>query len=165
MKDRIAWLRRVVTHPYTSLLGRVVLGVVFVYASWYKLLSPEEFARSILNYRVLPTETVNLPAIILPWIELICGLLLLVGLFTAGSSLVVAGMLSLFLGALGLALVRGIDISCGCFSPKGITPLTWGLLLRDGVLLALAVQIICSPRSVLSLDSLRLRRRSASSQQ
>lgn len=165
MNDRIVWLRRIVTHSHLSLIGRVVLGVAFVYASWYKLLRPEEFAQAILNYRVLPPETVNLPAIILPWLELICGLLLLAGLFTAGSSLLVAGMLTLFLGALGSALFRGIDISCGCFSPRGVTPLSWGLLLRDGLLLALAVQLVCSPRSVLSFDNLRFRRQCGPSQQ
>lgn len=165
MKNRITWLRIVLTHPYTSLLTRVVLGVVFVYASGHKLLRPEEFARAILNYRVLPPEFVNLPAIILPWLELVCGLFLLLGLCTAGSSVLVAGMLTLFLGALGSALVRGIDISCGCFSSQEITPLTWVTLIRDAVLLALALQLVYTPQSVLSLDNLRLRRPSLSSQQ
>jgi putative oxidoreductase len=165
MNVRSGWLKTLATHPYTSLIGRMVLGGVFVYASWYKLVSPEEFARSILNYRILPPVTVNLFAIILPWLELICGLLLLVGLFTGGSSLLVAGMLTVFLVALSAALIRGIDISCGCFSSKGATPLTWGLLVRDGILLALAVQIACCRRAVLSLDNLRSRRRSDLPQQ
>ena len=88
-----------VTQPLT-IVARLVLGVIFIYAGWNKIGDPAGFAKAVQNYRLLPLEMVNLFAIVVPWIELVCGLLLIVGLFTAGSSLVVTLLLLSFMIAL-----------------------------------------------------------------
>ena len=152
MEQKRALLKQVITHPYTALAFRVGLGAIFVYASWHKIMEPEKFARSIINYRMLPTESVNLLAIILPWMELVCGLLLILGLFTGGGVLVVALMISIFSVAIGSALVRGIDISCGCFSSVGGHKVNILLLLRDLLLFACALQVLFCDRRTASLD-------------
>ena len=59
---------------------------------------------------------VNLIAIILPWIELTCGLLLILGLLTKGSVFIIDSLLFIFILALGFNLYRGFDISCGWFT-------------------------------------------------
>jgi putative oxidoreductase len=149
-----ASFKRIIAHPYTALILRVVLGAIFIYASWHKILAPEEFARSIVNYRILPGESVNLLAIVLPWIELVCGLLLVLGLFTGGSILLVAFMMTVFLVAIGSALVRGIDISCGCFASDGADRVNILFLIRDIVLFACALQVFLFDRRTASLDKL-----------
>ncbi len=98
------------------LLLRVFTGIVFILASWDKLLDPMSFARVIHNYQIVPSFMVNLVAIILPWMELICGLLLISGLLIKGSVFIIDSLLFIFILALGFNLYRGLDISCGCFT-------------------------------------------------
>lgn len=108
-------LRRVVSNRYFILGLRLVLGGVFIYASVYKIAEPADFAKSIYNYRMMPEATVNLMAIVLPWMELVCGVLIIVGPLMRGSALLIGLMLLVFVVAIGTALLRGLDISCGCF--------------------------------------------------
>ena len=98
------------------LLLRVFMGLIFIWASWDKLLDPVAFARVVHNYQIIPSSMVNLVAIILPWIELTCGLLLILGLLTKGSVFIIDSLLFIFILALGFNLYRGFDISCGCFT-------------------------------------------------
>ncbi len=98
------------------LLVRTGLGIVFLWASWDKIGHPGEFASIIDNYRILPTAAVNLTALVLPWIEFICGLLLLSGRLVPGAVLTIDLLLFIFILATGFNLYRGLDINCGCFS-------------------------------------------------
>jgi uncharacterized membrane protein YphA (DoxX/SURF4 family) len=98
------------------LLLRVFMGLIFIWASWDKLLDSVAFARVVHNYQIIPSSMVNLVAIILPWIELTCGLLLVLGLLTKGSVFIIDSLLFIFILALGFNLYRGLDIICGCFT-------------------------------------------------
>lgn len=147
-------IKKIITHPYTALFCRLVLGIVFIYASVDKILHPEAFARSVQNYRILPVESINLFAIILPWVEVVCGVLLLLGLFTGGTILLMTLLILVFLIALSSVVIRGIDISCGCFSSNGNERITFLYVLRDLILFALAFQALLYDRRVLSLDNL-----------
>jgi hypothetical protein len=91
-------------------------GAVFIYASVDKILHPAAFADAVYNYLILPDFLLNLTAIILPWLELILGLFLIIGLFREGSVLIVTVLLVVFSGAMIFNLARGLDIHCGCFS-------------------------------------------------
>lgn len=108
-------LNKVLSNKYLLLGLRLVLGGVFIYASVYKIAEPEDFARSIYNYRMLPEETINLMAIIMPWLELICGTFIIIGSLVRGSAMLIGLMLLVFIIAISAALARGLDISCGCF--------------------------------------------------
>ena len=130
------------TSPYTvphiaCLLVRTGLGIVFIWASWDKIGHPGEFASIIDNYRILPAATVNLTALVLPWIEFICGLLLLSGRLVPGAALTIDLLLLIFILATGFNLYRGVDVNCGCFSVSpdagGETALN---LVRNSLLLA-----------------------------
>ena len=119
------------------LLVRTGLGIVFIWASWDKIGHPGEFASIIDNYRILPAATVNLTALVLPWIEFICGLLLLSGRLVPGAALTIDLLLLIFILATGFNLYRGVDVNCGCFSVSpdagGETALN---LVRNSLLLA-----------------------------
>ncbi len=104
---------------HLMLLARILIGGLFIYASAHKILNPADFAVSIRNYMILPLGWTNIVAITLPWIELGAGILLLVGVLTRPSALLITSMLLVFLLAMVNAYWMGLDIECGCFSSPG----------------------------------------------
>ena len=64
-----------------NFIFRVILGIIFIYASYDKILDPSGFSRNIHNFHVTPIAVENLAALIIPWIELIIGVFLIFGLF------------------------------------------------------------------------------------
>jgi uncharacterized membrane protein YphA (DoxX/SURF4 family) len=136
--DKIG-LRSWLTHPITGLVARIVLGCVFVYASLDKIKHPEVFAEAVYNYQLSPGVAVNLVALWLPWLELLSGGLLVLGVWVRGSSLILSGLMVVFLTALGINLARGLDIHCGCFTTQGSGPMTILTLFRDSLFLVLAL--------------------------
>jgi len=141
-----ARLRAVLGHPALGACCRILIGGIFIYTAWPKLLRPDEFARLVYGYRMLHPDLVNLAGITLPWIELVAGLFLVIGIVPRSSALVLAGLLGLFIVAGFLALVRGLDISCGCFFPfMGDHKLDVSLLVRDVILILIALQAVVWP--------------------
>ena len=104
------------TLKYISLIIRIILGIVFIWASFDKLLHPKDFAEVIHNYKIFPLQMVNLSAIVLPWIEFVCGIFLISGFLYRGSAFIISALLIIFMGVLGHALYKGLDIRCGCFT-------------------------------------------------
>lgn len=120
------------------LVCRIVPGAVFLFAAIGKINNPAAFADAVDNYRILPYIFVTLLAIVLPWMEAISGVLLLLGKRLAGSSLIVIALNLVFIAAIASAIIRGLDIDCGCFS-VGAAKAGYARLLEDLVLLAMAV--------------------------
>ena len=98
------------------LLSRLILGAVFIYASLDKIMNPDDFAKAIGNYHVLPFGLENLLALVLPWVELLTGLCLIIGVMVDGATVLIILMNIVFIFAISQALARGISIECGCFS-------------------------------------------------
>jgi uncharacterized membrane protein YphA (DoxX/SURF4 family) len=127
-----------------TLLLRIALGGIFVYAAWVKLFQFNDgrlhlipwqlFAMAIDSYQLLPQSGVELAAKTLPWLELAIGLLLIAGRWVRLASLVTSGLLIVFFSLMLRAYVKGQEISCGCFGPGEI--ISWKTLLRDGSMLA-----------------------------
>jgi uncharacterized membrane protein YphA (DoxX/SURF4 family) len=132
-----SWL----SHPTTALVVRVVLASVFIFASLDKIKQPDSFAEAVYNYQLLPDVAVNLVAIWLPWLELVGGVLLLLGIWVQGSIVVLSGLMVVFLGALGINVARGLDIHCGCFISDSADPITVFTLLRDFFFLLLGLYL------------------------
>ncbi len=126
------------THPITAFVLRMFLGCVFIYASLDKIRHPDLFAEAVYNYQLLPEMAVNLVAICLPWLELLSGILLVLGLWMEGSILILSGLMVVFIGALGINLARGLDVHCGCFITQSSDPITILTLFRDSLFLLLA---------------------------
>ena len=100
--------------PLMRLLA-IALAVVFIYAAVPKILEVDEFTRSIRNYRILPVWSLNLLALWLPWIEMLAGGCLIFKVWERSGSMVILGMLVVFTIAVISAVIRGLDIDCGCF--------------------------------------------------
>lgn len=90
-----------------------------IYASFDKIGNPEAFAKIIRNYHVIPYTTTNLFALVLPWVEFYTGVCLILGIFVDGASIITIAMMGVFIIALSQAVLRGIDIECGCFKVVG----------------------------------------------
>lgn len=97
---------------------RLLVGGVFIYAGYVKIIDPSGFAKNIYQYQLLPNnQLVNLTALLLPWLEVVCGLALIIApRLRRGASVWIIGMLMVFTAAVIISLARGLDISCGCLS-------------------------------------------------
>ena len=122
---------------------RLFLGVVFIYASVDKIIHPAAFAEAVYNYQILPDTLITLTAMILPWLELILGIFLVLGLWLPGAVLLINLLLVTFFGTLVFNLARGLDINCGCFSTsQESTSLCMCLyVIRDGIFLLLGLYL------------------------
>ncbi|OLD79612.1 MAG: hypothetical protein AUI33_02535 [Ignavibacteria bacterium 13_1_40CM_2_61_4] len=134
-------MKKLLENRFVILLARLVLGVVFILASVDKIASPEAFAVSVDAYRLLPFPTVNIFALLVPWLELLCGVLLLAGYMVRGSSLIATILLCLFTFALLSAMARQLNIDCGCFGGTYRTPVSWTRVGEDLGLLVLALYV------------------------
>jgi uncharacterized membrane protein YphA (DoxX/SURF4 family) len=123
-----------------TLVLRIVLGAIFVYAAWTKLRVPWElFAMSIDSYQVLPLKLVELVARTLPWFELAVGLLLIAGYWLRSAATAITLLLAVFFSLMVRAYATGMEINCGCFGTGD--PISWKTLLRDGSMLAAALAL------------------------
>jgi len=121
---------------------RTAVGFVFLYASVGKILDPDGFAISISHYRLFPADAAMLLATTLPWVELLSGLGLVAGMLVRGSSLLTTALLIAFTAAVGTAMARGLDISCGCFTSDPAADLVGWRKVAENVLLILSSLIV-----------------------
>ncbi|MBA4378692.1 MAG: hypothetical protein C0395_08610 [Gemmatimonas sp.] len=124
---------------WMDLLLRFLVGGTFVYASFDKILDPAGFAQSIAHYRLAPAWLLHPMAMLVPWLELVAGGAMILGFARRGAAWLVILMLAMFMAAIGSAMARGLDISCGCFGTEDAHAVGLSLLLRDLALLAGAV--------------------------
>lgn len=120
-------------------LLRIGLGGLLVWAAATKLPDMAAFAESVANYRLVPAPLVPAVAAAVVGVELVAGGLLIAGRLSRASSLVAALLLAAFTAGLAQALLRGIDLRCGCFG--GQETASWLTVLRDLALLAVAVAV------------------------
>ncbi len=132
-----------------ALFCRLVLGGVFMISALGKLLDPQDFAHATAAFRILPIQTVNVFAMIMPWVEMICGALLIVNRKVPAAALILAGLNVVFIAVIVSAMVRGLDIDCGCFSllSKQKAGLSIWLIARDILFLALCLPLLASLRT------------------
>lgn len=134
-------------------LARVFVGAVLIWAAYPKILEPNEFAKGVIAYQAIPYSWSNLPAIALPWLEMVAGVLLVIGAVTRGSALVASVLYLAFLAMMISAMTRGVVIDdCACFGFA--EPLTWLLVWRDVALLAAALVPLFAGAGRLAIDSL-----------
>jgi uncharacterized membrane protein YphA (DoxX/SURF4 family) len=137
---------RLITHRYLALAFRLYLAGLFVYASMYKINYTAEFAETIATYQMVPYWLVNGMAVGLPWAELICGILLMVGIRVRSCAALLSSLMLIFTLAILVNLLRESPISCGCFHTLGDTISGW-TLVRDLLWLAMTVHVILFDRS------------------
>lgn len=120
-----------------TLLLRLFLGGLFLYAAWDKILHPAAFSETVMNYKMLPRQLVHLFSLWLPWVELLVALLILAGIWARAAAILMSAMMGMFLVAILQAVLRGINIHCGCFTQGGqaTDPVSFLTILRDAFFL------------------------------
>jgi putative oxidoreductase len=108
--------------------ARSLLAAVFVYAGVSKALDPAQFAEAIDRYRILPWPLAAGLGLYLPWLEIVAGVAVFSKRLRPGALGILAGLGWVFVVAIASALVRGLDITCGCFGTGEGTSLTFSLV-------------------------------------
>lgn len=139
--------KRIFTHRYLALALRLYIGGLFVYASMYKINYPAEFAEAIAGYQMVPYWAVNIFAIVVPWVELISGVLLIAGIRARSATVIIGFFMTMFTIAVFVNLVRDAPITCGCFQAIG-EPLSWWTLARDMIWIFMAVHVFLFDRAL-----------------
>lgn len=134
------YLRRLLVSPYLALLLRFGIGGFFIYASMSKIPYPAQFAEAAANYRLVPYSVLNLGAVVLPWLELVCGLFLILGFLTRASVILIGLMLILFDVMVLINMYWGAPISCGCYDTVG-EPIGWRKIIENAVMFIGTIQV------------------------
>jgi len=146
-------MRRIVDNDYLTILFRFAVGIIFIYAAFYKIIEPATFAKGIWFYHLVPGNLINLMAVFLPWVELVCGIALIVGFQYRGAVRLVNLMMIMFMIALASAVYRGISIDCGCFKAAQATDSSaMNSLLWDFGIIAMSIQLCLSKSKKMMLD-------------
>jgi len=145
---KISW------RPWLATLLRVFCGFVFVYASLDKLGEAQVFAKLVTAYHILPAELVPLASVVIPWLEFFTGLSLIAGFRWRGAALVYCTLMVGYTFGLSVNLLRGVEMSCGCFSMMDATPVTWWTVGRDLALLIPGLYVLFSDTTRLALSDL-----------
>ena len=130
-----------------------VLAAVFVVAGFGKIADPPGFAHEIHNYALVPGVAINAMALVLPWIEIVCGLALFIGIARRSAARILGVLLVVFILALSINLIRGRPVDCGCFGTSKVektqaqrlTDMKWAIG-RDVLFLLLVGQVLASTR-------------------
>jgi len=134
-----------------ALGSRFALVILFLSAGLAKLTAPQEFARAVRNYDLLPARRVGTVATWLPRLELLAALLLALGVLTTLAAAVLAGLLLAFTAAVAVSLLRGRQLDCGCFGSTAPRRITWATVARNLVLAAMAALVVAWSPDALSL--------------
>ncbi len=133
-------IKKIVTNPWVALAFRLYIGGLFVFAAMYKINYGAEFATTIASYRIVPYWAVNALAVFMPWTEIICGALLILGIRVRSVCTIIVALLSVFTVAIFINLLRDAPISCGCFHTIE-DPISWWTILRDVTWIGMTIHI------------------------
>ena len=146
-------MKKLISNDYLTILCRLIFGGIFIYASLAKLANPDQFARIVYNFHILPGSLVNLAAIIMPVSEFLAGTFLIFGFLYKGSRNYLLILLSIFMIAILVNVFRGVNIECGCFTVSSKAK-TSGieLFLRDFAYLIPGLILLFSQSTRLMID-------------
>jgi len=118
--------------------AQILLGLLFLVASLAKIVDTASLAREVHNFRLVPFWSEHLVAMTLPWIELMAGLALVLGIRARAGAWVAGVLLLAFTIGIALAMARGLNFQCGCFGTADGTRVGWAKLGENLGMLALA---------------------------
>jgi uncharacterized membrane protein YphA (DoxX/SURF4 family) len=125
---------------HAAFVLRIYVGCFFLYASMSKIPYPAQFAEATASYRLVPYWLLNLGAVILPWVEFVCGLFLVIGLLSRASAILIGFMLILFNIMILINMVWGAPITCGCYDTVG-EAIGWKKITENILLLIFTARI------------------------
>ena len=150
------------SHPWLTVRVQIALGAIFVVAAFPKVVDPPSFAHMIYNYRLVPGAAINAFALVMPWVEILVGLALILGVWPREAAALAGFLLLVFIAAIGFNLVRGHAVDCGCFDVHSagksreelLNEMRW-VLIRDAAMLLMVAQVLLAPRTSRGLRAQR----------
>jgi uncharacterized membrane protein YphA (DoxX/SURF4 family) len=138
------WRLSIKNNNWIELAARWILGLTFIYASYHKIILPADFANIVYGYDLFPEIFIHLIAIVIPFIELIAGIALIIGIYPRSAAIIINGLLLAFIIVLTINLIRGHEFDCGCFSTaqSGYASSPKVMILRDVIYFVLGMQIV-----------------------
>ena len=118
-------MRKLIDNPILILVIRTFIGILFVFYGVAKIADPSHFANEIGNYGMTPDFITHLMALILPWAEMLVGVLLLFGIYQNENGLLATLMLIMFTFGVVFAFASGLDINCGCSGGNAQQKVGW----------------------------------------
>jgi len=131
--------QKIIDNPYLNLAIRLLVGLMFVTAGLPKIMDPKHFVTEIFNYQLMPDIFLNPIAIIIPWVEVIAGIMLIAGVKVKANSAIIGTLLFIFIIMVSSAILRGLEINCGCFGKDKVVVVNWGKVLENTGLLCLMI--------------------------
>lgn len=126
--------------------AQIILGLLFLVASLAKIVDVTSLASQVHNFHLLPFWSEHLVAMTLPWIELVAGLALVLGIRARAGAWLLGVLLAGFTVGVALAMARGLNFECGCFGTADGTRVGWTKLGENLGMLALAAVGSLRPR-------------------
>ncbi len=138
--------------------ARLFIGIIFSYAGFTKLVEPiENFRGAVAQYEVIPYALVPAIALILPWLELIGGVMMITGYAPKAAAVILGGLclgFTLILGSSDAFLSMG-GRDCGCFGEGSLIHFSmYQIFVVDLVNFFLCIRLFQLQEHPLSLDSL-----------
>ncbi|MBE3112937.1 MAG: hypothetical protein IMZ46_20890, partial [Acidobacteria bacterium] len=101
-------------------------------------------AQNIRNYRLVGQSLSFIAAVVLPWLEILAGVALALGVWKRASALIISGLLVFFILLTLVTIARGLDVDCGCFGAlsrkSGL-----GVILEDLGMLFMGLCLLFAP--------------------
>jgi len=149
--------RLAVAQPWLSLVVRLAMAGILFAAAIPKFQDIPQSIRAVRAYQLLPESVVPFVGTMLPFVEVVLGLLLLFGAFTRTASIIWLAMMAAFTFGVIWAWATGLSIDCGCFGGGGevdetATNYPLHLLERVGFII-LGTYLAIWPRSRFSVDA------------
>ena len=119
-------------------LACFIIAAAF-FAGLRKVFYPAEFALAVYRFHLLPGVTVNIAAIYISWLEIVCAAsLIFFPKYRPAALWIVLALLICFTAAITINLLRGNGFGCGCFSSSPLArPMSWLSVARNLALMAL----------------------------
>lgn len=140
---------------------RVFLGGAFIFAAYNKIGGVQSFANAIKGFRVVDADKhgylIESAAYMMPWVEMIAGVMLVIGLWTRASAVIIWLLLVGFMAALiHVIMDETIQADCSCFGDINVggcgTSVGWCQVIRDVVLLVPTTYLVWRQGGILALD-------------
>ncbi|MBU3700319.1 MAG: DoxX family membrane protein [Candidatus Kapabacteria bacterium] len=139
--------------PWIGLVLRAYVGGYFILAAVPKIVEPLAFATAIGHYGLLPNGLINASALILPWLEIIVGIMLVVGFRVRLGALLAGGMVIVFTIAVAYAVMLGLKIDCGCFGSSGGDEVSWWKVAKNTGMVLMCAVLWKWPKTSLSIET------------
>lgn len=135
------------------LLSRLLIGGYFVAAACLKLMDPVAFAQQVFYFNLIPAPAAVVVGVLLPYVELLAGCAVVLGVRGRAGSLVLTVLLTVFTGAIILAIFQGIDISCGCLGKHDASRTNWKKVASNMALFFPALHVLLIGPGRLAFDA------------